>query len=462
MPMRGLWNRCYLRDFSYSPSGSLSIANLAQPLVAANMVGGSAWDFVDIDDGVQVRRTQNTTNGAFLYETNLVTGAVNGAIYGARNAARHSAKNLARVQRFFARDTGTLIAFSTPSVEQTDDWYQVSPIMALGATIQQGIADQPLQSVDDGFSSFDWIHNAFARAFLVDNNVNAFQRSDDFGNAYWTTTNLTVTSDAGTSPNGTATSADRITDDATSGTHDVRRNVTVSATVGEFYTLSVFVQAETRDLITLRADDTVGTNQAVATFNLTSEAQSTSQAGGFDQPQSRLEDWGSNWYRCVLTFRKNTSDTTMRCLFMMNNGSGTTYVGSGETMLLWGAQLQQGLRAGRYVRTTDASAAELQQASGECWLKGMPDSQDNILRAGDQLEINGQLVRLTAPLYSDASGSGLAQFEPRLRSAPADDSAVMLHEPHGKFLLARASNGWSSRPGVFSDLTLEFVEDIAA
>jgi hypothetical protein len=81
--------------------------------------------------------------------------------------------------------------------------------------------------------------------------------------------------------------------------------------------------------------------------------------------------------------------------------------------------------------------------------------------AGDQFEINGQLFILAADLDGDESGCGLAQVTTSIRTAPADEDAVVLYRPHGTFLLDSPSNGWSNKPGIFSDSSLSFVEDIS-
>ena len=52
-------------------------------------------------------------------------------------------------------------------------------------------------------------------------------------------------------------------------------------------------------------------------------------------------------------------------------------------------------------------------------------------------------------------------FEPPLRSSPADNAPVAIHRPLARFLLAEEEVGWGSRPGVLSDFSLSFVEDIA-
>lgn len=101
------------------------------------------------------------------------------------------------------------------------------------------------------------------------------------------------------------------------------------------------------------------------------------------------------------------------------------------------------------------------QTGGALNIDGLPTSTAGLARAGDWVEINGELKRLTADLNSDASGAGYIMFEPTLRTAPADNSPVVFRNPMGRFLIADDELGWSTRPGTLSDLTISLVEDVA-
>lgn len=101
------------------------------------------------------------------------------------------------------------------------------------------------------------------------------------------------------------------------------------------------------------------------------------------------------------------------------------------------------------------------QTGGALNIDGLPTSTAGLARAGDWVEINGELKRLTADLNSDASGAGYIMFEPTLRAAPADNSPVVFRNPMGRFLIADDELGWSTRPGTLSDLTISLVEDVA-
>lgn len=100
------------------------------------------------------------------------------------------------------------------------------------------------------------------------------------------------------------------------------------------------------------------------------------------------------------------------------------------------------------------------QTGGKLIIDGLPTSTNGLALAGDWFEINGELKRLTADLNSDGSGNGYLIFEPTLRASPADNTPIVFRSPMGKFLLAEESTGWSTRPGILSDIELNLIEDI--
>lgn len=100
------------------------------------------------------------------------------------------------------------------------------------------------------------------------------------------------------------------------------------------------------------------------------------------------------------------------------------------------------------------------QTGGKLIIDGLPTSTNGLAFAGDWFEVNGELKRLTADLNSDGSGNGYLIFEPTLRASPADNTPVVFRSPMGKFMLAEDSAGWSTRPGILSDIELNLIEDV--
>lgn len=85
-----------------------------------------------------------------------------------------------------------------------------------------------------------------------------------------------------------------------------------------------------------------------------------------------------------------------------------------------------------------------------------------VMLQGDEFQVGGELKMCTSDVTSDGSGNAAIPFVPEIHTAPADNSAIDITNPTGIFMLVASENGWVSRPGVFSDMTIDLVEDVLA
>jgi len=116
----------------------------------------------------------------------------------------------------------------------------------------------------------------------------------------------------------------------------------------------------------------------------------------------------------------------------------------------------------RYTATTTAAVATASQTGTGIHVKGLPASTNGLLVAGDWIEVGGEIHQVAQALNSDAAGLGYLVLSRPVRAAKTNDTAVIIGEPVGKFLLEDSENGWSNAPGNFSDASLTFIEDITA
>lgn len=84
-------------------------------------------------------------------------------------------------------------------------------------------------------------------------------------------------------------------------------------------------------------------------------------------------------------------------------------------------------------------------------------SQNGLLLPGDWVELSGQICQVTAPLNTVSSGVGVLCIRPALAVAPADDSAVIVRYPFGRFMVASDAST-SERYGLYSDIEFNLVE----
>lgn len=92
----------------------------------------------------------------------------------------------------------------------------------------------------------------------------------------------------------------------------------------------------------------------------------------------------------------------------------------------------------------------------------LPTSTNGLLLPGDFFEVitsrGSELKVCTASLNSNSSGAGTIFFEPPLRGSVADNAAVIVEQPMGRFLFTGDMPQWTNEPGVFTTASAEFEE----
>lgn len=86
------------------------------------------------------------------------------------------------------------------------------------------------------------------------------------------------------------------------------------------------------------------------------------------------------------------------------------------------------------------------------------------LMAGDMIGIGGELKMVTASATASGAGAMTIAFEPPLRAAPADNSAVVTSRPTCSMMLTEDIARWSGQAregGRYYDITLQLVESLA-
>jgi hypothetical protein len=90
---------------------------------------------------------------------------------------------------------------------------------------------------------------------------------------------------------------------------------------------------------------------------------------------------------------------------------------------------------------------------------GLPASVTGWALPGDMLGIGGELKMVVASVNSNGSGQATVTFEPPLRGAPADNSAVVVSQPTARFMPVADQAEWSYQPArLVTGHTLELVE----
>jgi hypothetical protein len=168
-------------------------------------------------------------------------------------------------------------------------------------------------------------------------------------NTTWATQAITLTANSTTAPDGTST-AYTATVNATSVEQRVRQSTSQSNST--VYTYSVYAKANTVNFISLR-NYYLTASPVQAWFNLGTGALGTVQAG----VTATITSVGSGWYRCTVSGTTGNPGTFNGVdIYPAAADNQATNAGSiGDSIYIWGAQLEQRSSVTAYNATTTAA-----------------------------------------------------------------------------------------------------------
>lgn len=185
---------------------------------------------------------------------------------------------------------------------------------------------------------------------------NLMTRSQELGVGAWSTTNATITANSTAAPDGTTT-ADTLIDDTTSGAHICAQVVTMITSA--VYTQSVFLKASTNNFAVVTLSSSVTNNYISAVVDLSTGAITQTSTGTSSTfTSSSITSVGNGWYRVVIT-GSTTGGFTRGEVGLAPAATGNsfatngriTYAGTGTSIFVWGAQLEQRSAATAYTPT---------------------------------------------------------------------------------------------------------------
>jgi hypothetical protein len=264
----------------------------------------------------------------------------------------------ASTSRFFVSLQDSLSAAREASTASTGDiflWGAQAEIRAsvtaYTATTTQAITNYipVLESAASGVARFD--HNPTtgeSLGLLIEeqrSNLQAY--SQDFTNAIWSNTNLSIALNTVVAPDGTLTGT-KLSATSTSGAHGVIGNNVPTGS----HTISVFAKAGEYSWLIIRAQ---GLNTF---FNVSNGTVGTVASGA----TASITSIGNGWYRCSLNVT-GTGATSFHYR-ISNSGSTDSFAGDGFSgIYLWGAQIEAGAFATSYIPTVASQVTRAADAA---------------------------------------------------------------------------------------------------
>jgi hypothetical protein len=457
--LRGQQNRAYITDLSYRRRGSFPTSELLTNNTFANgTMGwstGAGWSHAVAD---RVSRLTKTIGGSGtpLYANPAVT-VVQYVPYAIR------------FMTMTGRGTQT-VALTNVGTEDISS-YSATPGLLTAAYIPRTTSINPgIVTNDASGLAGDYLSVPYAslsRSALVDNGPNSLLRSDEFDNASWTKTGVTVTpNDGGTAdPLGTNTE-DNIVETTANSAHRVSQAVTIAAAATDF-SFAVALKANGRTWCVLNMSEATGSTSVSQYFNLSTGATGTTATGvNWANLRAFAVSLGNGWWYFSIVARKTNAATSITVTIDSATADGTnSYTGSTSFgMYNWRATFAASSLPIRLTQTTSAAVAAVAQTGSALYLKGLPASTAGLLEIDDQVELitprGSELKIVTARLNSDAAGLGYLQFEPPIRNSPVDNAPVIINQPFGRFVSSGDLIAWENDPGFWSTASAEFEEAI--
>ena len=465
--LRGRSNRIWLYDSSYAQRGAFPAPELVENNTFAASTGwtsGASHSLVLQDRVMRVARSVTGTSASMLHRSTASTVTAYGA-YGLR--------------AFFREGRGTFNSFGQRlgTTAGTGNIYEVGSssyglrtnqtTVGNNTSVYYGQIDAQTSGTIAG-DYLDVIYTSLARCAVVDNGLNALTYSDQIDNAAWVKTKTTCAGaniNAFTAPDGTLT-GDRLVESSDAGNeyHYITQTATKPASAQWWNVSGVFRAGDggtVRDRVNLKLGDV--TNATECIFDLTAGTAGTPvNIGTSSSGKAYIQSLGGGWYHCSLICLLPATITTVNFQFFIVSSVSILYTGNGAGNIgVWRLGAAASQYPVRLTQTTTAATTGTSQTGITLNLKALPVSTNSLLLPGDWVECSGQLNMVTAPLNSDAAGLGFLQLQRPFTTAPADNAPVIINRPIGRFLLAEEEVSWSSRPGVLSDFSISFVEDIA-
>ena len=223
----------------------------------------------------------------------------------------------------------------------------------------------------------DYTGGGCGRLLLEPQRANLLTFSEQFDNAAWSKTNVTITANNAISPDGFI-NADTIVDAATNAEHAINAVATITTSVPS--TLSVFLKKGTQPFAMLRHYGNATEKYFCVVVDLNTGTITKTQAGtDTTATASSITNYGNGWYRVTAT-ASFASTTAVPVLHLVNSATptinsagGSSYSGTGtNSVFAYGFQLENASAyPTSYIPTLGASVTRSADAASKTGISSL-------------------------------------------------------------------------------------------
>lgn len=180
--------------------------------------------------------------------------------------------------------------------------------------------------------------------------INLLTYTEEFDNAAWQKTGVTISVDAVTAPDGTTT-ADKLEEDASTGSHQVTKSSAVTVAIGDVVTASYYAKADERTRVRINLPDAQFDVGSGAIFDLVAKTAADAGVGS-----ASIVELPDGWFRVAYTVTAIAAGTAGVNL-QLDNGITSSYTGTtGNGAYIWGAQLEKASAVSDYFKVEAANS----------------------------------------------------------------------------------------------------------
>lgn len=211
-----------------------------------------------------------------------------------------------------------------------------------------------LVSMGSGIPRLSYMYGSCPALLLEPQRTNLYLRSEDFASATWPKSNVSITANNTTSPDGTV-DASLFSANGTTSVKSLTQSVSVTS--GLLYTISIYAKKNTNDFIQITSTSTFLGTTTFANYDLNNGVLGTVGAGG----TATISNVGNGWYRCTLTGTATTTGSQVSGFYIVTSSTSARGESNslGTSVYIWGSQLEAGAYPTTYIPTTTASATRI-------------------------------------------------------------------------------------------------------